>query len=212
MKRSLFLLFALPMMLGAQSFHRGAIILDAGTGFEFLTTTKTYYNAVRLSDTTVSTKAASYNFNAGLEVGIKKRIGISARGRLNTFFTDLDDVLHDRTSMKSLDLMLSFAVHPIHRKKIDISLGTDLGASNLNVNFKTLSQLNSSGTGLYAALFLMPRFYWNRVGVHARITMPYMNYSKIKALGDQIPSQPTNVTSWKGNGYGLSVGVQLRIL
>jgi hypothetical protein len=39
-----------------------------------------------------------------------------------------------------------------------------------------------------------------------------MNYSKIKALGDQVPSQPINVTAWKGNGFGVSVGVQLRIL
>lgn len=212
MKQIVLIFFSLPLFLSAQSFHRGAFILEAQTGLEVYQAKKEYISRLNLGDTSITDQAASGNVAAAIEIGLSKRIGIGARGKMNSFFSDLDGVLRQKTSMKTVDMILSLSLHPIVRKHLDISLGIEGGISNADVRFQNLSSLFTSGKGTYAGLFLEPRFYKKRIGFNMRFSLPVSQYRELNTVGQEVSKQSFAMSTWTGRGFGLSVGVQLRIL
>ena len=212
MKKQLALLLCLMLLKGAaQSFHRGAVIISAGTGLEYYNTVKNYANSGNLGDTSAVGHAASANLNAALEIGISKRVGIGARGKMNSFFTDLDAVLAEKTHIRTADLLLSVNLHPIRRKKLDVLLGVEGGFSSVNVTFQNLGDILTSGKGPAAALYLEPRFYKKRFGFHVRLTLPVTQYKTLNTVGAQVAGQQYRLSDWQGRGYGVNFGVQSRL-
>lgn len=195
----------------SQSFHRGAVILELGSGLEYYNTQKTYTKLSSAGDTTTIGNAASGNFNAAIEIGIGKRIGIGARGKMNTFFQDLDGVMKDRSSIHTTDILVNLNLHPIRRKKLDVLLGAEFGYSSADVTFLNLEKLITSGKGGTAALYLEPRFYKRRVGFHLRFTLPMAKYAALNTVGADINNQKFQLSTWQGKGFGINAGVQLRI-
>jgi len=212
MKKIIILLFSLPLLISAQSFRRGSLILFGQTGLEVYEAQKKYVSSLNLNDTSITDQAANGNLAAGIEIGLTKRIGIGARGKINTFFTDLDAVVRQKASMRTADMILSLSLHPIARKHLDIALGIEGGISNADVRFQNLSSFLTTGKGTYAGLFLEPRFYKRRIGVHMRFSLPVSQYRKLNTVGQEISNQNFSLSTWTGRGFGLSVGVQLRIL
>ena len=195
----------------AQSFHRGSVILQVGTGLEFYQTKKTYNGAGVIGDTSSIGQAAGGNLNACLEIGISKRVGIGARGKMNSFFSDIDAVLAEKTQVRTAELLLGINWHPIRRKRFDLLLGAEGGFSSVNVTFQNISDMFTSGKGPAGAIYLEPRFYKKRFGFHIRFTLPFTQYKTLSTIGSQATSQQYSLNTWQGRGYGINAGVQLRI-
>lgn len=212
MKKSIIVLLCLPLINFAQSFHRAALIVEAQTGLEVYQTQKKYVNSINFGDTSITDQAANGNFAGGIEIGLSKRIGVGARGKINTFFTDLDAVVRQKASMRTVDMILSLSLHPIVRKHFDVALGIEGGISNADVRFQNLSSFLTSGRGTYGGLFLEPRFYKRRIGFNMRFSLPVSQYRQLETIGQEINNQTFSLSKWTGRGFGLSVGVQLRIL
>ena len=212
MKQLVIIILFLPLLIKAQSFHGGAFILEAQTGLEVYQAKKTYVSNLGLNDTSVTDQAASGSAAAAIEIGLSKRWGIGVRGKMNTFFSDLDGVMRQETAMKTVDMILSVSLHPIVRKHLDISLGMEGGISNADVRFQNLSSVLTSGMGTYSGLFFEPRFYKKRLGFNMRFSLPVSRYRDLNTVGLEISKQNFALNTWTGRGFGLSVGVQLRIL
>jgi hypothetical protein len=196
------------MVFRAQSFHRGALVLDVNSGIEAVKTVQRY-STILSSDTTVRSIAANKNASFGLEIGLSKRFGIGARGKVNSFFRDVDAVTRQRTTINSTDLLITLNFHPVVRKCFDLIIGTDLGLSSAGFTFDDLSSSLRSAKGQYFAPYLCSRIYWKRLGFHIRTTFPALNYGTFNGSNDEAGNYL--LSKWRGSGIGVSVGAQLRI-
>lgn len=212
MKQLLSFALFLCMVNGmAQSFKRGSVIIELGSGLEFYQTKKTYDGVSGFNDTTSAGQAAGGNLNACLEIGISKRVGIGVRGKMNSFFSDIDAVLAEKTQIRTAELLVSLNLHPIRRKRFDLLLGAEGGFSSVNVTFQNLGDMLTSGKGPAGSIYLEPRFYKKRFGFHLRFSLPFTQYKTLSTVGNQAAFQPYNLNTWQGRGFGINAGVQLRI-
>ena len=210
MKNSLIaLVIALSVKGTAQSFHRGALVLDLNTGVEAFHTSQKYNFTGQTADTLINSEAANKNASLGLELGLSKRIGIGVRGKVNSFFPDLDAVTRQRARINSTDLLIALNIHPIVRKHFDLVLGVDLGLSDIDFQFHDLRSTILSSRGHYFAPYICPRVYWGRLGLHLRSTFPAMQYNNFK--GNSETPGSVYLSGWKATGFGFSLGVQLRL-
>jgi hypothetical protein len=190
----------------SQSFQRGTVVFDLNTGFEFYKTTLDYKN-----DTTIKSQAGNVGLSLGAEVGLGKRIGIGLRGKANSFASDVDAVSREEVNLKSTDLLFMFQLHPLVRNKIDLVIGTDVGFSGLDFEFVDFNNMVSKGNGGYFSLYVNPRFYFHRFGVNFKVYTPFVTYQYFKTTSD-LPSAENDVLNkWRGNGIGVSVGIQVRL-
>jgi hypothetical protein len=195
---------------GAQSFHKGAVVLDLNTGFEVYNTMNSY--SIRRSDqkhdTTVKDIAGNGNFAMGVEIGIRKRFGIGLRGKTNTFFRNVDAVTHNRADIRTTDMLLILTYHPFIRNKFDMVIGADLGFSIFNSTSHDIYSTVVKGNGAFAGIYLNPRFYFKRFGVNFKTYVPYINYSALSS--EQSQADRYIISKWQGSGFGISIGVQYR--
>jgi hypothetical protein len=201
---SLFILSFLAVR--SQSFQRGTVVFDLNSGFEFYNTTLDYKN-----DTTVKSQAGNVGLSIGAEVGLSKRVGIGLRGKANTFASDVDKVSKEEVNIKSTDLLFMFQLHPIVRKKFDLVLGADAGFSGLDFEFVDFNNLVSKGSGGYFSLYVNPRIYLGRFGVNLKVYTPFVTYQYFKTTSDLPAAENYILSKWRGNGIGVSVGIQVRL-
>ena len=207
----LFLFLSGACLLTAQSFHRGGVVMDLNSGIEFYNTSLNYNinNAIKNRDTSLVSKAANVNLAFGIEVGIKKHFGIGLRGKANLFFKELDAASKNQSTVKSSDLILFLNLHPIVRKKLDLIIGTDLGWSTLNFNVYSFKNNQIQGSGAYLTAYVNPRIYFKRWGFNIKAYLPFVSYTNLNAASDNLDKYI--LSTWKGNGFGVSVGVQLKL-
>lgn len=207
----IFLFLFLVDLTRAQSFHRGGVVVDLNSGIEFYNTSLNYNvsNAVKNRDTSVVSQAANVNLAFGIEVGIKKHFGIGLKGKANQFFQALDAASKNKATIKSSDLMLFLNLHPIVRKKLDLIIGTDLGWSALNFNVYSFKNNQIQGNGLFLTGYVNPRIYVKRWGFNIKAYLPFVTYQNLNAGADNLDKYI--LSKWKGNGFGVSIGVQLKL-
>lgn len=195
----------------AQSFHRGAMVIDLNTGIEFYNTSLNYrlQGTAFNSDTTVNGRAANSNLALGVEVGLGKHFGLGIRGKANQFFEDVDAVTNKNTSITSTDLMLTVNIHPVVRKKFDLILGSDIGVSGFNFTMEDLENTIVSGNGSFVTVYLNPRLYLGRFGFNLKTYVPFVNYRNLESNKSDIDE--FIVEKWKGSGFGVTLGVQVRL-
>jgi hypothetical protein len=205
------LILGICSTLNAQTpFHIGSTVLDLNTGIEIYNSTNVY-SLVRngqSSDTTVSDKASNSNFSLGLEVGLNRFFGLGVRGKLASFFRSLDAVTNARADIFASDLALQANLHVLPLKRFDLVLGGELGFSKLKVDVNDIAHTLISGNGSALSLYVNPRFYMKRLGFNFRASMPLFNYKNLsyntQDAGNYLLSH------WKGNGFGLSLGIQYK--
>ena len=212
MKKLLFGSFLILAFLQdfSQSFHLGALVIDLNAGLEGYNVQYNYKlkNLGKTLDTTIRNGAINHNLALGVEVGLAKWFGLGLRGNANTFFTDVDKLTHNKPEVTSSELMLMVNFHPVVRKHFDLVLGSDIGLSSLN--FKTNDSLGTviKGTGSYFDLYLNPRFYLGRFGFNVRAFVPFVNYGSLSSNNTLYNEYV--VAKWKANGFGMSVGIQMK--
>jgi hypothetical protein len=207
----LYAVFFGALTLRSQSFHKRALVIDLNSGFEFYHTTLNYQKSFSDQNRDTSTKATAgnVNFSLGAELGLGKHIGMGLRGKANNFIEDLDAVSKNTVDIKSTDLVLFINIHPVVRKKLDIIIGGEAGLSGLNFSIDNFEKTTLKGTGTFMSVYLNPRLYLGRFGVNLKAYMPFAWYpSFTSAPGD--PGQFL-LEKWKGNGFGVSVGLQVRL-
>src|SRR5204863_8908415 len=130
-----------------------------GTGLEYYQTRQGYERVVLQTghDTAIKSQAGSTHFTAGLEVGLGKHFGIGVRGKMNSFISDMDNVMRKKPEITSRDFIVSLNLHPIVRENVDVILGADLGVSTVEMNYNDLSDTKVTSVGTYVAHYLNPR-------------------------------------------------------
>ena len=191
-------------------FRIGSTVVDLNTGLEVYNSTNVY-SLVRngvTSDTTVKDKATNSNFTLGVEVGLNRFFGIGLRGKLASFFRDLDAVTNARADIFATDLALQANLHVLPLKRFDLVFGGELGLSKLKMDVNDVAQTLATGQGSAFSLYVNPRFYMRRLGFNFRASLPIFNYKEL----EYSTKDPANylLSHWKANGFGLSLGIQYK--
>lgn len=199
------------VLLSAQSFKRGSLVLDVSTGLEIYNTRLdvTVKDPFSKRDTSYNDKAASTNYAVSAECGLSKRIGIGVRFKANKYFTDPDSVSKKKPDVRSNDLLILLNFHPVVRKHLDLVLGADFGGSVFNYKANDSLGLVLKGNGSFVSFYINPRIYFGRFGINFKVYAPFNNYSKLTTNNDQF-NDYVAISKWKGNGFGLSFGIQYR--
>jgi hypothetical protein len=207
--RSLIILIAVFFYSSSfsQNFRIGTVVLDFNTGLEGYSSTSTYTQTG--SDTVVEWFTTNANLSLGLEVGLSKRFGIGLRGKLNSFSRELDQVTDSRADIDTKDFTMVVNFHPVNRKNVDLIIGSEFGLSKLFIDVNDLSNSQIIGKGGYYAFYLNPRVYFGRLGINLKTYLPFLNYKNL--LSDDGDPGKYMLSRWKGSGFGVSLGVQLRL-
>ncbi len=199
------------MYVNAQSFKRGSLVLELNTGLEIYNTELklTVKDPNSRRDTSYSDKAGNTNFGVSLECGLHKRLGLGVRFKTNKYFTETDSVTKRKPEVKSNDLLLLVNFHPVVRKHFDLVLGADVGLSSFKYKANDSLNLVLTGSGSFVSLYLNPRIYIRRFGINFKVYAPFTNYNSLTTNNDDF-NKYVAITKWKGNGFGLSFGIQYR--
>jgi len=216
MRKNYILLFFISatFLLNAQSFYRGALVIDVNTGIEIYNTTYKYKiknNNNILLDTSITDRAGSTHFAFGAEIGLHKRFGLGLKGKFNSFLSAKDEVTKATPTAKSADFMVFANYHAVTIPHFDLILGGDLGYSGLTYKSNDTENIILKGTGSYASLYINPRIYIKRFGFNLKIYAPFVNYNNLTTNNPEINNYYL-ITKWKGNGTGVSIGIQYRFL
>jgi hypothetical protein len=213
MKRISWILLLSTVCFGLRAqtaFHIGSTVLDLNTGLEIYNST-TVYSLVRNgqnADSTITDKASNSNFSLGLEVGLNRFFGIGVRGKAASFFRSLDAVTNARADIFATDLALQANLHVLPLKKFDLVVGGELGFSKLKMDVNDIAQTLATGKGSAFNLYINPRFYMKRLGFNFKASMPIFNYNKLEYNSRDAANYL--LSHWKGNGFGLSLGIQYK--
>jgi hypothetical protein len=194
----------------SQSMYLGALVIDANTGIEVMSTQYRYKlkNLGIEKDTTTIGGAANYNFSFGVEVGLAKWLSIGTRAKVNTYFTEQDKLTGRTPSASSFDLMGSLNLHATHNKHFNLLFGGSFGYSGLDYKSNDTNGTNLNGTGTFADIHTTMRLYIRRFGFHLTGYAPFVNYSKMTSNNSLFNNYV--LATWKGSGFGLNIGIQYR--
>lgn len=194
----------------SQSMYLGALVIDANAGIEGMSTEYNYRlkNLGIEKDTTITDGAANSNFSFGAEVGLAKWISVGGRAKFNTYFTSEDKVTKARPDAHSVEVLGALNFHLTHNKHFNLLLGGNMGYSGLTYNSNDVNKTSIEGKGTYADLHLTARVYIRRFGFHATAYTPFVNYNKMTSNNDVYNTYV--VAKWKGQGFGMNIGIQYR--
>lgn len=214
MKKNVFILFIIASTIGmqAQSMQMGTLLVEGRAGLEVYATEYNYKlkNTGFQKDTTINDGAANKNYTLGAEVGLAKWFSVGLYGKYNIYFTQTDDVTKAKPEANSKELFLALNLHLVKSTHYNLYLGTNLGFSSLKYNSNDIANSKLSGTGSYVDLHLGNRFYIKKFGFNLNIHVPSVNYNKMTSNNDLFNQYV--ISTWKGRGFGMSAGIQYRIL
>ncbi len=207
----LLLLVTVSLLTSAQSFYKGALVVELNTGLEIFNTSLIYKikDPKYTRDTTQNDKAGNTNFGFGAEFGLHKRFGLGFRFKANNYFTTRDSVTNIKPIVKTNDFAVILNYHPVLMPKFDLVLGADVGYSTFK--YKTFDKDNTvlSGGGSYISLYVNPRIYFGRFGINFKLSAPFVNYNNLSTNNSDF-NKYIAITKWKGSGFGLGFGIQYR--
>ncbi|MDI9342317.1 MAG: hypothetical protein QM534_17220 [Sediminibacterium sp.] len=194
----------------SQSMYLGALVIDANAGIEGMSTEYNYrYKNLSIEkDTTIKDGAANSNFSFGAEVGLAKWISVGGRAKFNTYFTSEDKVTKTRPDAHSFEVLGTLNLHITHNKHFNLLFGGNMGYSGLTYNSNDVNKTSVEGKGTYADLHLTARVYIRRFGFHVSAYTPFVSYNNMTSNNDVFNSYI--VAKWKGQGFGMNIGVQYR--
>ncbi len=203
-------LLVLGTNVQAQSMYLGALVIDANAGIEVMSTEYRYKlkNLGIEKDTTTKDGAANSNFSFGAEVGLAKWISVGLRGKYNQFFTAKDPITNTTPTAHSFEALGALNLHLTHHKHFNLLVGSHFGYSGLTYNANDVNNLIVKGRGSYFDLHLTTRLYIRRFGFHISAYAPFINYPNMSTNNDIFNSYV--IAKWKGQGFGLNLGIQYR--
>ncbi len=204
------LLLMVVKQVKSQSMYLGALVIDANTGIEVMGTTYRYKlkNLGIDKDTTTTGGAANYNFSFGAEIGLAKWLSVGTRAKVNTYFTEPDKVTGRTPTASSFDIMGSLNLHATHNKHFNLLFGGSFGYSGLDYKSNDINGTTLNGTGTFADVHATMRLYIQRFGFHLTAYTPFVNYNKMTSNNSLFNNYV--LATWKGNGFGMNIGIQYR--
>jgi hypothetical protein len=212
MKKLIFVLFFIlyAIILSAQSFHKGALVLDMKGAIDVYNTKYTYELIQTGQDTTIENKAANRNISFGLEYGVLNKLGVGIRYNRAKYFAAADDSTKQMPNIYSNNIMLLVNYHVLNGKVFNLVGGINIGYSALNVITNNIYRDEIYGSGLYFDLHISPRVYIGRFGFQLDFGMPFVNYNKLTTNNANFNQNV--LAKWKGLGYSIGMGMQFRFL
>jgi hypothetical protein len=212
--KKLFAVFVLIsfIKMNAQSFYKGALVIDANGGIEIYNTQVTFKEKISGKSETDNDKAGSSHFTLGGEYGILKNLGVGVRYKANNYFVEKDSVTGTKGTVKSNDILLLVNFHAISKKSFDLVLGADFGYSGINYHFNDSKNTQLKGNGLYYSFYADPRLYIGRFGFNMKLSLPFISYPKL-TTNDADFNKNYDAIKLKGTpGFGWSFGIQFRFM
>lgn len=209
----------------AQSFHKGAIVIDLGAGLNISKTTiEEEYNSqiwtgsglttVRIQkDTTDASAAAVYPLT--VEYGVKNWLGIAGRVALSKYFSGADSANGVKVDARGIDAGVVFNLHLIKTKRFDMPIGVTLGYSNFKMTSNDALQSKAKDNGLNYGFAAVPRIYFgNHIGLS--INLGYMVYTYPNLLFSNKNDSNVNDNNdhefkLKATGANIGVGLIIKI-
>ena len=184
----------------AQSFYKGAFVLDANLGLEVVNTIAGVQNPSTSTNIIKNDRAGSFQFNVGFEYAVSKRIGIGIRYQRHNFISN-DSVQPISPVVYSNNFLAQLNLHAVTTKHFDLIIGADAGLSLFNYND------DFYGTGTHFSGYVNPRLYVGRFGFNLKLGLPFFKYNNLIANHGTISNNQT--FSLIGQpGFCLTVGVQ----
>jgi len=206
MKKILLLAISVVFLqqVNAQSFQRGSIVLGLNYGLDGYKIQEHYINKTTGGSHDTTGGAAATNWNLGAEYGLFNWLGVGIQLKLDNYF-------HDTTTSNDIGFEAGLIVnlHVIRAQHFNLVAGFDFGLSNLTINYVTDNN-QVYGTGPWFDFHITPRFYFGRFGLNLNLYFPSINYANLTS--NVATFNQYIAASWKGNGYGLTGGIQYRII
>lgn len=210
MKKLLFLLISLIILqqASAQSFQKGSLVVGFNYGIDGYLIKEHDVNKATNKSIDTTGGAAGTNLNLCVEYGLFKWLGVGLQFKLDNYF-------HDSTTTSDVGFEIGATVnaHIIRAQHFDLVAGVDLGFSNLTLNYAdngVVSNFQVYGSGSWFDFHLTPRFYFGRFGLNLNLYLPEINYPNLTTNLSSV--NESLAASWKGTGFGATIGLQYRIL
>lgn len=228
MKKHILFIIGITIFLNtvkAQSFHKGAIVIDLGAGFNISKTViEEEYNSqiwtgsglttVRIQkDTTDVSAAAVYPLT--VEYGVKNWLGIAGRVAFSKYFTGNDSASGVKTSARGIDAGVVFNLHLIKTKRFDMPIGLTLGYSNFKLTSNDALQSTAKDNGINYGFAAVPRIYFgDHIGLS--INLGYMVYTYPNLLFSNKNDSNVNDNNdhefrLKASGANIGIGLIIKI-
>ena len=204
----------LTLSINAQSFYKGALVVEVKTGIEiyniYSNVTQTLWNRTR--DTTYTDKAADTYFGYSAEYGLHKYVGVGIIYNAHKFITQKDSVSGKKQDTRANDFALVVNFHPVSTKKFDLVIGSDIGYSNFKL--KTFDKDNTTlkGTGMSMSAYINPRIYFGNFGINFKLGTPYLKYSNVTTNNADFNKDNTYNYLKLSKAWSLSFGIQYRFI
>lgn len=212
MKKLIFCAFFVlyTIILSAQSFHKGALVVDGKAAIEIYNT-KFYqkYNPTG-KDTLVEDRAGNRSLSIGVEYGIIDRLGAGIRYTNSKYFADPDDSTKMQPNIQSHNIMAIINCHLVNKKILGLHTGINVGYSSFTAISNNINKDVIYGKGFYFDWHLTPSVWIGPFGFHWDISVPFVNYGKVTTNNPDFNKDYTN--KLKFLGYGIGTGIQYRFL
>ena len=192
-----------PSAIQAQRFVKGDKILDAGIEISIYSIHDKSKDA---SDTSGSSRAASYTVPIAFEYAFSDRIGAGVELGFCNYFTEEDSVLRTIATAGSFDLLLKGDFHWVRGGTIDLCSGLGLGFSAFH--YESNDNVNSKyeATGFYFHLnVIQARFYLAKfIALNLHVGVPVMDFEEGRVT-DDLGSDYSFPLSFAGVDLGTGV-------
>lgn len=195
----------------AQSFYKGALVIDANAGIEIFNTKTTFTEKASKKTETETDRAGNTNFNFGVEYGLLKNVGLGIRFKSDNYFVEKDSTTNTQPNVKGTEILLQANYHVISKNKFDLMLGADFGYSKLKYTFNDPENTRLSGNGFYYSFYVDPRLYFGRFGINLKLSIPFFNYGDLRS-NDPDFNKNFTIKMAGTPGFHLGFGVQYRFL
>jgi hypothetical protein len=211
----------------AQSFHKGAIVIDLGAGLNISKTTiEEEYNSqiwtgsglttVRIQKDT-NDAVASVVYPLVVEYGVKNWLGVAGRVAFSKYFTGNDSANGVKTDVRGIDAGLIFNLHLIKTKRFDMPIGLTLGYSNFKMTSNDALQSQAKDNGINYGFAAVPRIYFGP-GKHIGLSfnLGYMIYTYPNLLFSNKNDSNVNDNNdhefkLKATGANIGIGLLIKI-
>jgi len=195
----------------AQSFYKGALVIDANAGIEIYNTKVTWTDITNNKSETDEDRAGNLNFHFGAEYGLHKNFGVGLRYKSNNYFVEKDTVNNTKGNVRSNDIIVQANYHPVSTKYFDLILGGDFGYSAIHYKFNDKENTQLRGSGLFYSFYLNPRLYIGPFGFNMKVYAPFISYPNL--ISNDADYNKNYDLKLKGTpGFGMSLGIQYRFL
>ncbi|MCX7728499.1 MAG: hypothetical protein N2203_03415 [Bacteroidia bacterium] len=195
----------------SQSFSSGSLLISINTAIEAYNTEYKYQIKNTNFDTLIKDQAGNKNYFLALEYGLLKWFGLGIKGKINNYYTEKDKYTGVTPTANSFEIAVTARAHVIRTKHFDLPIGFSFGGSSLTYNTNDpYYPITITGKGTYFDIHIQPMVYFKRLGFNLYIGSPAVNYSDMTTNRDAI--NQLIITTWKGKGVILGIGLQYRIL